>query len=554
LLSREKLRSIVASLKDFIDVLTEQQLMTIFERCVSHHSTSARLSRVLGQIRKGRVSKKDLEAFVNNRPSRVDDLLNEEDQEEGGAEGSSQKQQGTSLSNDSHKDELELASGYTSPSAILNAVEHGVKMIQRVRPRKAKSAPIDEHERDEAAVRFLACTAIANLWRSAYVDEARAVVEAEGYGPSGEYGKEVKNKFLQQYYAARRLTIPKGYAFEEPYLMQLHFASRLLEDECSGLANWSGTGAGKTLSAILAAAKLGGDFVVICPKSTLKQWKHKIEQYFPNRFEIFTGKEEVLNREAWSVEAEKQRAYLVGVQILQKAELAEELIENIVSGGTEGVQLIVLDEIQDLKERRRRPASTGTRLPVEEGPAPEQGELGAGATNSGGAGFHGGAGCDARAEKKLSMRRRQGLNLVSKAREANPDIRVMGTTATPVINDPSEAVSLLEMIDPECNLQKQLDCEKNKTWKCLLVHQYMVLSGELLAWSMLSQCLTPFLAEEVVTFRNGALTLVNYWNGIDSIEAYLSRYIPVLYQYVTGLTLANSIDLTFSKEHAADHE
>ncbi|MFZ0514334.1 MAG: hypothetical protein WAM14_22210 [Candidatus Nitrosopolaris sp.] len=46
-----------------------------------------------------------------------------------------------------------------------------------------------------------------------------------------------------------KLEIPNGYSFSKPRLMQRYVAFKTKTDPCFG--NFSGTGAGKTLSAIL---------------------------------------------------------------------------------------------------------------------------------------------------------------------------------------------------------------------------------------------------------------------------------------------------------------
>ena len=73
----------------------------------------------------------------------------------------------------------------------------------------------------------------------------------------GDYANQVRDRFLAEYEAARTLPIPDGYDFRidgkptPPNLMQRHVAVQVRDRKRVG--NWSGTGAGKTLSAILAS-------------------------------------------------------------------------------------------------------------------------------------------------------------------------------------------------------------------------------------------------------------------------------------------------------------
>ncbi len=68
-------------------------------------------------------------------------------------------------------------------------------------------------------------------------------------------------QFLDEYRAAKTLRFPPGYAFRVdgrptlPNLMQRHVAVQVRDETRVG--NWSGTGAGKTLSAILASRVVG---------------------------------------------------------------------------------------------------------------------------------------------------------------------------------------------------------------------------------------------------------------------------------------------------------
>ena len=84
----------------------------------------------------------------------------------------------------------------------------------------------------------------------------------------GEYSEVVKEKFLNEYWRAKQLSIPPGYDFRvdglltEPNLMQRLIAVRVEDKQQVG--NWSGTGAGKTLSAVLASRVVGADLTIVC--------------------------------------------------------------------------------------------------------------------------------------------------------------------------------------------------------------------------------------------------------------------------------------------------
>lgn len=105
-------------------------------------------------------------------------------------------------------------------------------------------------------------------WRSrAFVDEEHekeTVAAAIAARNGRKYNDEVINTFLKEYYGARSIQVPKGYSFKvkvkdkatgkikikdaPPKLMQLYVAYKVRTEH--RFANLSGTGAGKTLSAI----------------------------------------------------------------------------------------------------------------------------------------------------------------------------------------------------------------------------------------------------------------------------------------------------------------
>ncbi|MDA8745475.1 hypothetical protein N9N28_12650 [Rubripirellula amarantea] len=108
---------------------------------------------------------------------------------------------------------------------------------------------------DAEAAEFLVASAKAKIWSHAFRDEEAALSEVNTPHES-EYGSRVKTEFLHEYSEAKSLETPNGYSFSiggditQPNLMQRHVAAKVRDRLRFG--NWSGTGAGKTLSAVLA--------------------------------------------------------------------------------------------------------------------------------------------------------------------------------------------------------------------------------------------------------------------------------------------------------------
>ena len=121
---------------------------------------------------------------------------------------------------------------------------------------------------DTETIEFLITKAVGRLWsrvlRSENVEQDLA--DLHSHNP-GSYGSRVRERFLAQFNGANTLALPEGYSFRKedkpllPNLMQRLVAHRVDVDRRVG--NWSGTGAGKTLGAILASRVIGAKLTVI---------------------------------------------------------------------------------------------------------------------------------------------------------------------------------------------------------------------------------------------------------------------------------------------------
>jgi superfamily II DNA or RNA helicase len=173
--------------------------------------------------------------------------------------------------------------------------------------------------------------------------------------------------------------------------MQLYVAYKIK----SGLffGNFSGTGAGKTLSAVLASRVIESKItLIICPNDVVDQWATNILQIFPDSV-VITG------RQAFYVTFnQKTHQYLVLNYDKFSQEDSPNLILNLVK---QTVDFIVLDEIHFTKIRF---------------------------------------------EENISKRRQNLDGLLTAVRKKNKKARVLGLSATPVVNNLKEGKSMLEMI------------------------------------------------------------------------------------------------------------
>jgi len=241
----------------------------------------------------------------------------------------------------------------------------------------------------------------------------------------GMYFDTIRSRFLSQYYGAQSLAVPRGYDFRvegklaQPNLMQKLAAYRVLNEK--RLGNWSGVGAGKTLSAILASRVVDARLtVVVAFNSTVMPWAERVKEAFPD------SKILIKERGNISVDPTKHTYLILNFETFQQPDsvaMVERLVEK------HKIDFVVLDEIQSVKQRT----------------------------------------------PKVASKRRQVVSgLLSSASEKNPNLRVLGMSATPVINNLYEAKALLELV-------KGVSFDELETFSnipnAIAMHQKLILYG-----------------------------------------------------------------------------
>lgn len=254
---------------------------------------------------------------------------------------------------------------------------------------------------DDSLIAFLTESGRAKLWRLALASNgAQSAIDELALYPAGRYADELRRLFMDEWSAVMRLPIPGGYAYRvngkpaPPLLMQRLIAHRVATRQ--GVGNWSAPGAGKTLSAILASRVIDARLtVVVAQKSTLMDtesgWAGEIRNAFPDSVVLLK------ERGPYAIDPARHTYILLNYEAFQQED-GDALVDRLIAAGC--IDLIVLDEMHNAK--------------------------------------HG----DTAASKRHGVIRR----FVEQARAANPDARVLGMTATPVINHLSEGVDLLETV------------------------------------------------------------------------------------------------------------
>ena len=271
---------------------------------------------------------------------------------------------------------------------------------------------------DDEAVEFLIQYKLRVLWNK--VLNQVIDVEKLRQEPGGANFALLKQHFFDEYNEVIAYTPPKGYSF--PYklnAMQQLTVYRVLKNKRYG--NWSGTGAGKTISFIVTSRAVDARLTLLVGlNSTIAQLGEAIQEVYPDS-KIFTRytKGQVFDRDQYN--------YLILNYDKFQQGYSEELFQYLSENNR--IDFIAIDEVHNVKQRT---------------------------------------------EQQESLRRGTLKRLVGRASETNPDLYVLGMSATPVINNLTEAKSLLEMITGK----EYEDLNTNRTLtNALEVFKQMTLNG-----------------------------------------------------------------------------
>ena len=281
--------------------------------------------------------------------------------------------------------------------------EEEQKMPETVEQILRESLTLDSVTDDGLAMKFYLNYVINSYWKAAFDDEQNTVKTLEAKGRSGnKFSDTASGTFLNEYYATKKLKIPNEYAFRnsktnklvEPFLMQLYITQKLKREPSFG--NFSGTGAGKTLSAILATRFMKSKMtLIVCPNDVVDHWNEHILEIFPDSTVIS-------RKDAFSaVYDESKFQYLV----INYDKLNQESSPNdIIKLIKQKIDFVVLDEIHFSKITSK---------------------------------------------VQVSKRRHNLDGLLTGVRKKNKDVRVLGLSATPVVNNLTEGKSLLQLMTGE---------------------------------------------------------------------------------------------------------
>ncbi|MEL7006180.1 MAG: DEAD/DEAH box helicase family protein, partial [Bacteroidota bacterium] len=395
------IQSFVKSLGDALYNLTPSEIYVLFEQQgINKTGVNTHRSRtfdtLVEALQSGNLPREEIENWANGQSVGVVDALLDPENES--IEEAFRKVGKTLTNKTDHKTKNENP----SDEDYQEDLEQNLPASSAGDTLKALSVTTDilsNGSSDEEAIDFLVAKAKAKLWKRCFEDEQGAIAEAKEH-KGNIYSEAVREAFINEYTRCQQLPLPEGYTFKDdlgvfrqPKLMQRLIAYRVLKDE--RVLNLSGTGTGKTLSAVLASRVIGAQIIVIaCPNSTVKGWVKTIGNAFPNSNIATKSWKPKWKNASWP-------CYLVmNHEMFQNRYLG--LIKNFIQDYA--IDFIVVDELHQVKQR------------------------------------------DADTE---SQRRRLLNGLITDVPEDRPKPRVLGMSATPIINNLQEGKSLVELVSSQ---------------------------------------------------------------------------------------------------------
>ena len=423
------IKAFVRDLGEHLDALTPSELYVLFQAQGISRGDKEKFSRTFDRlvdaVQSGMVKREDLQAWAKDHEVQsINELL--EFGAELKAETNQSDKESRLLEQRSRQMQQEFAD---KPQADLISSED----LPEIDAEKAllaldKAASVIESSATDAdRIEFLKAKATAKLWDACFKDESKLVSQLQAMcAETDTYSSEVRSAFLEEYEGARDLDVPSSYQFcdlrgrpRQPKLMQRLVAYRLKRD--FRLLNLSGTGTGKTLSAVLAAQVCKSKRILVsCPNGVIPSWVRTFNSAYP-------GAEVHIKPSNWGLPQLDDGTHVVIVNHERFQNLYRQQMLEFCLGFQ--ADLIVIDEIHQAKQR----------------------------------------------DKDSSSQRRELMDLfVFTTGNLNDQLRVLGLSATPVINNLLEGRSLIELVsqEPIDGIDKQIGLST-----CMNLYQHFVVHG-----------------------------------------------------------------------------
>lgn len=419
------IRAFVQSLGDALHSLTPSETYVLFEqqginKSGKHLSRGRTFDNFITAMQSGYLPREEIDRWARGEQGDLVDALFDPDIE---SVEDAYASIGKSYPKKDHKKKAENPQDYEYREDIEQQLP-APRAIETLSSLEKASDLLVQTSSDEEAVQFLVAKAAGKLWRRCFENEAAAVEEAQSHR-GNIYSESARDTFLEEYTRSKQLPLPQGYSFRDadgkvrmPKLMQLLIAYKVFRD--SRVLNLSGTGTGKTLSAILASRVIGAQLTVIsCPNATISGWIQTIL----NAFSESDICEKTLQPE-WGGKGWPR--YLV---------LNHEMFQDRNEGPlkrfieSNAIDFIVIDELHQVKQRD---------------------------------------------ENTESQRRRLLNGLITHVPDNRAKPRVLGMSATPIINNLQEGKSLIELVS---SLQHSDIATETSVQNCMKLYQKFTTMG-----------------------------------------------------------------------------
>jgi Hypothetical methyltransferase/Type III restriction enzyme, res subunit/Probable Zinc-ribbon domain len=413
----EAIRQFVSSLEVYIPTLTPAELYKIFEQAGVLGTTNSEGLKIAKDIVRGKLKGQKLRNFIDSKEVGVSNCESNLD---------------VTLDADNELGILDETLQSGDPQSFENPGSPGFQEdvddtpeLPKVKVQKSLEF-LSSHivaSADQEAIDFFTASRRNRIWAEVFEDES-AVEAIESFTDEG-YGRQVRDQFLDEYNQARDMAIPSGWDFRvngkvtPPNLMQKLAAVRLRSQR--RMLNLSLTGTGKTIGGILSSRLIDAHLtVIICPLDTIPNWNGEIKQVFPD------SKVTTKNFNPYWINIEDGHHYIIlNHEMFQQPSTGDHIRQLL---DRYQIDLIIIDEIHRCKQR----------------------------------------------SDDMSKRREMILMLITNATERNPDLHVLGMSATPVINNLKEGKSLVELVT---GIERSDLGEKASINNCMRLHQAFVTLG-----------------------------------------------------------------------------
>jgi hypothetical protein len=411
----EAIRQFIASLEEHIPNLTQSERYKIFEQSGILGIKNSESLKIIKDIIKGKLTGQKLREVIRGKQIDKIETLSDTDVN-------------LDLNSELKIAEIDSVIGNTQNSQnefdFTEEIEETVD-LPKVRIQKSLeflSSNIVASS-DQEAVDFFVASRRNRIWAEVFEDES-AVEGMEAFADDG-YGRQVRDQFLDEYIQARDMQIPIGWAFRidgkitPPNLMQKVAAVRLKNQK--RMLNLSLTGTGKTIGGILSSRIINANLtIIICPLDTINNWHSEIKNVFPD------SKVTTKNFNPYWLNVEDGHHFIILNHEMFQQPTSANNIKQLLDRYK--IDLIIVDEIHRCKQRSEDP----------------------------------------------SKRRQMVLALITNANELNPDLHVLGMSATPIINNLKEGKSLVELVT---GIERADLAERATINNCMKLHQAFVTLG-----------------------------------------------------------------------------